>query len=188
MIHLALQYIVGEMNAYLNLRSPALDQSRVVNGSLFTLEGTVNNGTRDKIAVMLVNIEEDHVYRSVETFQKRPDGTSQFMQPEKKVNVYLLFVANFADYDESLKAVAQVISFFQHRHSFDYAAIPALSIQEGRMLFDLFSPSFEQQNHLWGTLGAKYMPSVMYKVGLIDIRDEQIEAEVPPIEEILINE
>ena len=32
------------------------------------------------------------------------------------------------------------------------------------------------------------MPSLMYKVGLVDVRDEQIEAEVPPVREIWTNE
>ena len=48
--------------------------------------------------------------------------------------------------------------------------------------------TFEQQNHLWGALGAKYMPSVMYRLALVAVRDEQIEAEVLPVQEILINE
>ena len=41
---------------------------------------------------------------------------------------------------------------------------------------------------MWGALGAKYMPSVMYRLAIVTVRDEQIEAEVPAVEEIVINE
>ena len=44
--------------------------------------------------------------------------------------------------------------------------------------------TFEQQNHLWASLGAKYMPCVMYKVGIMAIQDMQIEAKVPLVEEM----
>ena len=33
-----------------------------------------------------------------------------------------------------------------------------------------------------------YMPSVMYRLAIVAVRDEQIEAVVLPVEEVLINE
>ena len=74
-------------------------------------------------------------------------------KPEVRVNLYLLFVANLADYGEALKAVGHIISFFQHRKSIDYSSVPGLVNQEGRLAFELHSMTFEQQNHLWGALG-----------------------------------
>jgi len=188
MIHLAIKHIVEELKSYLNLRSGFLSQNPIVAGSLFTVNQEIDERTKNKIVLTLVNIQEDRVYRSVEVFKRRPDGTSEIVKPEVKVNVFILFMANFDAYEESLKGIAQVVAFFQHRQVFDFSVIPNLADREGRMTFDLFSPTFEQQNHLWGTLGAKYMPSVIYKAGIFDIRDEHIEAVVPPVEEVLINE
>jgi len=187
-IHHAMAYVVSAINDYLNLRSPSLSTERIVSGSLFDLDGNVNAQTRDKVALSVVNVEEDRVYRSVEIFQRQPDGKSLLVKPEVKVNLYVLFVANLAKYDEALKALGHIIGFFQSRNSFDYAAIPALAGREGRVVFELFSMSFEQQNHLWGALGAKYVPSIMYKAGIVDVRDEQVQGEVPPVEEVLVNE
>ncbi len=183
MIDQALAHVVAELNGYFNVRSQIPD--RAVAGSLFNLQGNVNPEVNDKVVVSLVNVEEDRTYHSVETFETRPDGVSEQVRPPVKVNLYLLFVANLGVYSEAVKAVDQVISFFQHRPAFDYASIPALAGRRGRMLFELHTMSFEQVNHLWGALGSKYMPSVMYKVGLVDIRDRQLEAEVPPVEEIV---
>jgi hypothetical protein len=188
MIHQAIQYVISELNAYLNLRSPSLAPDRVILGSLFDTSGNLNAGAREKVVVSVVNVQQDPVYQSVETYQKRPDGKAELVRPEVRVNLFLLFIANITDYDESLKALEYVISFFQTRHVFNYSNIPALADQQGRMVFELHSMTFEQQNHLWGALGSKYQPSAMYKVGIVGIRDRQLEAEVRPVEQIRINE
>lgn len=39
------------------------------------------------------------------------------------------------------------------------------------MIVELVSPTFEQQNHIWGGMGAKYMPSALYKVRLLVYRE-----------------
>lgn len=188
MIHLAVKHIVQELKSYLNLRSGFPTGDPIVAGSLFNLNQQPNERTKNKIVLSLVNLQEDRVYRSVDVFNQRPDGTSELVKPEVKVNVFILFVANFDDYEEAMKGLMNVVAFFQHRQVFDFSVIPDLADREGRMTFELFSPTFEQQNHLWGALGAKYTPSVIYKAGIFDIRDEQIEALVPPVEEVLINE
>ncbi len=188
MIHQAIRHIVTELSAYLNLRSPSLAPDRVVVGSLFDTDGNLNANAKEKVVLSMVNIQLDPVYHSVELYEKRSDGKADLVKPEVRVNLFLLFVANISDYDESLKALEYVISFFQAHHIFNYSTIPALSDQQGRIVFDLYSMTFEQQNHLWGALGSKYQPSVMYKVGLLGIRDRQLEAEVRPVEQVLINE
>lgn len=184
MIDQAVAHVVSELNGYFHVRSQQPD--RALAGNLFDLDGTINNNTADKVVVLLVNVEEDHTYRSVDVFEKRSDGTSERVQPPVKVNLYVLFVANFSTYGEAMKALSQVVSFFQHRRYFDFASIPGLTDQEGRMTFELHSMTFEQINHLWGALGSKYMPSVLYKIGLLDVRDRQLEAEVAPVRDILV--
>ena len=37
---------------------------------------------------------------------------------------------------------------------------------------ELYTMNFEQVNHLWSTLGGKYLPSVLYKMKMIVISDE----------------
>ncbi|RPI25048.1 MAG: DUF4255 domain-containing protein [Acidobacteria bacterium] len=187
MIDQAIEYVVSELNAYLNVRSPAIDRDRLVAGSLYKSDGNVNTETQNKIVLCVVNIEQDPVYRSVETYQRRGEGPAVRVRPEVKVNLYALFVANLGKYQEALKALSHIIAFFQNRSSFDYSHIPALADRRGRVVFEIFSLTFEQVNHLWGALGAKYMPSVMYKVGIVDIVDAQIQAEIPPVEGIWVN-
>lgn len=183
MIHLAVAQVVDELNAYLNLRSPGMPPERVVAGSLFDLAGQPNAGTKDRLAVSVVNVEENHVYHSLDTYRARADGTAERVKPKVRVNVYVLFVSNLAKYDEALKALSNVIAFFQYRNTFVVSGNGAE--EASRVVFELYSLTFEQQNHLWAALGAKYMPSVVYKAGIVDIRDARVEAEVRPVEEIV---
>lgn len=181
MIHLSIARVLHEVNSYLNVRAPAQDEERVVAGSLFDLTGQPNSGTSDRIAMQIVNIEENSVYRSMETYRARPDGMNERVRPSVRINVYVLFVANLGDYPEALKAISLVIAFFQNRHTFD---ISGNGDGSSKVIFELYSMTFEQQNHLWASLGAKYMPSVMYKAAILDISDTQVKAEVPAVEEI----
>ena len=183
MIDRVVSHLVGELNDYFSVRSQTPDRAEAA--SLFDLQGSLDPSKVNKVVMSLVNVQQDKTYRSVETFETRSDGTAERVQPPVMVNLYLLFIANFSDYDEAMKAIAQVMSFFQHRPTFPYASIPALAALEGRLSVELTSMSLEQVNHLWGALGSKYMPSVLYKVGLFDLRDRQVEAEVAPIEEIM---
>jgi len=181
-IHLAIAQVVRELNAYMNLRSPSMSEDRVVAGSLFDLAGTPATTARDRVVVQVVNVEENSVYRSVETHRTRADGMHERVKPSVRLNVYVLVVANLDEHVEALKALALVIAFFQNRCIFDIAGN---GDGASRVNFELYSLTFEQQNHLWASLGAKYMPSVMYRAAILDIRDTRVEAEVPPVEQIL---
>jgi hypothetical protein len=88
----------------------------------------------------------------------------------------VLFSVNRTGYDNSLNALATVIEFFQSKKVFTQAntvlnpAIPALAaVTEFKLTVDLYTPTFEQQNYIWGTLGGKALPSAMYKITLVKI-------------------
>jgi hypothetical protein len=183
MIHLAVAQVVDELNAYLNLRWPGMTPERVVAASLYDLNGALGTKGRDRVVASVVNVEENRVYHSLQTYQTRPDGVNERIKPKVRLNVYLLFVGNLDKYDEALKAISNVIAFFQHRHVFVVSGNGGE--EASRVVFELYSMTFEQQNHLWAAIGAKYMPSVVYKAGIVDIRDTQVEAEVPVVEEIV---
>ena len=182
MIHHVLTHVVSELNDYFNVRVQVAD--RALAASLFSLNGEANNAATDKVVVSIVNVEEDRTYHSVDAFEKRDDGSAERVLPPVRVNLYLLFIANMNDYEEAVKAVGHVVSFFQHRPSFDFASISELADLEGRFSAELHTMTFEQINHLWGVLGGKYLPSVVYKLGLFDVRDRQVEAELPPVTQV----
>jgi len=101
----------------------------------------------------------------------------------------MLFSAYFPnDYNEALKMLSLVIAYFQKMKQFTTANSPDLPPQLQNLSVELFTLGLEQQNHLWGALGAKYIPSVVYKMRLVPIVDDEITGTGDPITEISINE
>ena len=64
--------------------------------------------------------------------------------------------------------------FFQHKPYFDAENTPDLSPKIQKMIANMHSLTFEQQNYLWGLMGAKYLPSIVFKMRTISIDEEAI--------------
>ena len=100
----------------------------------------------------------------------------------------MLFSANLSLYAESLKRISLVIQFFQYRNVFDGSNSPTLDTRIEKLIADMNTIGFEQLNNLWSVLGGKYMPSVLYKIRLVTIEEETIDASGTFIKTIAINE
>jgi len=76
------------------------------------------------------------------------------------------------------------VAYFQSMQGFAFSDAPlsvaALNMEEDsldalrfkrnfKMNLDLHSMTFEQLNHLWGTLGGKQVPSALYKARVVEI-------------------
>lgn len=188
MIDVALRFISSELNQYLNQKL-ALDvasKDPVVVGNINKLsEGNDQNELQEKVILTLVNIEEERLLRNPEKMVRENDRLVQ-RSPKLHLNLYCLFSANKSNYNESLKYLSLVIQFFQHRNVFTQASDVTLDRQIDKLILDLFTINFEQINHLWGTLGGKYFPSVLYKMRLVTIDEAFTEAEGTLIKEISI--
>ncbi|MEN0047023.1 MAG: DUF4255 domain-containing protein [Bacteroidota bacterium] len=138
----------------------------------------------DELIISLVGIEEEKTLRYAKTTTVFPatDGnpnnsTVVTHHPVIYLNTYLLFSANNTSgdrgYQVALNQISAVINFFQRQHIFTSSDM-TLPADMDRVVFELCSLSFEQKNHLWGVLGGKYIPSVLYKARIFpheDVRD-----------------
>lgn len=136
--------------------------------------GTVPNS--DYLLLTLINVEEEAIGKSQLPYLKHPDQSYDLLNPEIKVNLYMLVSAASAKteterYSNCLKVLSYAIGFFQYKGVFDKINSPALPDNIEKLIVELISPTFEQQNHIWGGMGAKYMPSVLYKVRLLVYRE-----------------
>lgn len=187
MIHLAFDHIINELNSYLSVKISETD--RVMAGSLLTQDGNPQPGIDDKILVTLVNTEEERIARDTGLYRKQPDGSLQVQKPAIRLNLFILFTAYFpSDYNEALKMTSLVISFFQKKNRFTPADTPDLEPTLKGITMEMVTLNMEQHNHLWASLGAKYIPSVLYKMRLVSIAEDEIEGTGEPITEIFINE
>lgn len=56
------------------------------------------------------------------------------------------------------------------------------------LIFDLNTLTMQDLNNMWGILGSKYLPSVMYKMRMITISEEFAQGEAGLITTIDIND
>jgi hypothetical protein len=130
---------------------------------------TVAQGT---VGMSLINIEEERVNRAQTRDLIRGDnGALGYVNPEIRLQVHLLFVANFKGHDDSIKNISAVISFFQSNSVFTPAKYSELDKNIDKIVFELGSFGFEQLSYIWGFIGTNYRPSVLYKMRLVTIQE-----------------
>lgn len=190
----AIRIVAQEINNFL-LRSAEGD-GLVIPTNLLTQSGNLSQSLLEGgIALSVVNIEEDRLSKPKDIYRKQANGTIEVIQPEIRLNLYLLFTAvpSTTETDASigflgsLGNLSQVIGFFQTKAFFSRQNTPSMPAIMDRLVFELYPMTFEQQNHLWGAIGAKYMPSIMYKVRIVKVQEDQMVSSGQPIRQYKIN-
>jgi len=187
MISESLTFLSTEINKFLNQKLGQTTDPRLVLGNIAkAVDGdSASNPLNNRIILSLINIEEDKVSKVRENYTKTASNII-YKNPPILANLYILIAANFSTYADNLKMVAYIMQFFQSQNYFTPITHPALDAKILQLNADLFTLNFEQINHVWSTLGGKYLPSVMYKVRQVTLEDENaVETEGKWIEEII---
>ncbi len=181
MIDIALDVLKNSIKDYL-IRQPDLNisQDHIVLSNLVAPDGSITIPD-NTLGLALVNIEEERVIKSQKAFVTAPNGRVSHVNPEIRLNLYIVIAANFTKYKTGLEYLSAAIAFFQSKNVFTPRNTPELDPAIQKLTVELYTLNFEQQNHLWGFLGAKYLPSVAYRVRLIAIQEAQAADDQPPI-------
>jgi hypothetical protein len=184
----SLTFLVAEVNRYFTARLGPATPDRVVLGNIARLadnDGNSggNSGDNGVAMLSLVNVEEDRVARNPENF-RRLDDRVIYRSPQIHLNLYVLFTAHTPAYATALETLSYIVQCFQYRRTFDPTLNPNLDPRIEKLTVDLVSMNFEQVNHLWSTLGGKYLPSALYKVRMVKLDEPTNYAEGEPIREI----
>ncbi|MEI6749557.1 MAG: DUF4255 domain-containing protein [Bacteroidota bacterium] len=184
MIDIALKFITDELGIYLHSRigsgAPEVKLSKVVDESGKYIFG------EETVAITVINIEEERTFKSQVPEYIFKDGQHIVSEPEIKLCLHLLFSANFSQYKEALKCLSYLLTFFQSRTCFTPLAYPSLDFRIEKLTFELQNMGYDQINQVWAFLGAKHLPSIVYKMRLVIIHDETVTGVQPPI--TIINE
>ena len=188
MIFKTLEYISLNLNDYFMSGPTPMDSAR--DGAPVVLENVAkienpdaNFGGSNKLILSLVNVEEESALKNQKAYRIR-NNEVEYERPPVTLNLYVLFSANFDTYTNSLKVLSRLMEFFQSKNFFTFAEDPVdndaslkLSQEERdcfKIHFDLYTLTFEQLNHLWGSLGGKQVPSAMYKVRVVRLKRNRL--------------
>ncbi len=182
MIDKALEVLTSSIQAYLeNLPELGVTTETVIAPSHVVRDNGNIAIDPDSLGMALVSIEEERIMKSQKATAITREGNVTHVNPELRLNLFILIAANFSDYKKGLRYLSGAIRFFQSKNVFSHQDTPELDSRIEKLIVELHTLTFEQQNNLWGALGAKYLPSAIYKVRLIAIQEEQMADEGPPI-------
>lgn len=190
MIFEVIQIITDQVNNY--LEEIGLDKTVVAENIAFleSQNETVSGNLEDKVALTLINLDEEATLKNFPNHAIE-NAKTIYKNSVINLNLYLLFSANRNKYINSLNDISKIIAFFQGKKLFTQANTiydrknsTMTNIGNFRFSVELYTPTFEELNYIWGTLGGKQLPSALYKVSMIQIERNIAQGEGPLISKV----
>lgn len=181
MLYKALNVIVSELNTHLREKF-RISENRAVLGTILNEEGAVPEENKNRVVCTLVNLEQDTnipfnpIYRQIE-------GKTVMEQTPFNFNMDVLFTGLFTNYDEALKFLSATLYFFQGKNLFDHSNSSGLPPQIPQLSMEVVKLTYHEAHSLWTAIGAKYMPSVLFKIRMLSYQ-EGLSGEMPLIREV----
>jgi hypothetical protein len=174
MINKTIKFLTDEINNYLSEKlhvSPT--DPPLVAGNIYqafdTDSGSGTDSLNNKAIISLINIEEDRLSKSQLPYVKE-NGRVVYKNPTVFLNLYLMFAVNKTNYLDALEVLRYIVQFFQQQYVFTQEQYPSLPSE--KLIAELYTLSFEQEKNLWGNLGGKSLPAVLYKIRMVPIEED----------------
>ncbi len=195
MISHALTIVINELNKHL-VDDYHSSETVAKLGNL--ADGFSNGGIlRKDLYFSVVNIKEEKALKNIPNYV-RNDVTFKalYENPPLFLNFQILVTAPHETYSLGLSLLSRVIRFFQYKNVFTQDNVDPASIvtnsptnsldhlESFKLIFDLYSASMEEVNHLWGTLGGKQYPFVLYWMRMLDLKFKAVPEESSLILEV----
>lgn len=133
------------------------------------------SGLDNKVVISLLNVEEESTLKNRSRYNKvqiRENPTQFDMKmesPPAYLNLYVMISANRSTYANALANISKVIEVFQTNNVLEYIDPQDNRENDFKFRIELHSVPFDQLSYIWGLLGGKVMPSVLYKISVIKI-------------------
>jgi hypothetical protein len=182
MIYEALACLSEELNDFFKLKLNITEEKVVLSG-LMNPDGSVAILGENKIVITLVNLEK-------ETLQKLPSKaiTNSFgsQNAPLQINIYVLFSAHFSstNYGESLRFISFIMAYFQEKNVFTKSNTPNMDPKLEKLSIEIVDMSMDALSNLWSLLGAKYMPSVLYKIRMLHFDESAVREFRPGVSKV----
>lgn len=175
MLKKALQFTSDMLSQFLANKF-GLDEKKVLLNNIIDADGSLPQVNQNKVIISLINIEKETAKPFYVRQQKLPNGNFADINPTERYNLDLLITSNFDDYLETLGFLNATILFFQVNATLDASFSAAFPAGLSKLEFEIEKISYYQMHNLWSAMGAKYQPSVIYKLRLITIQGNEPDA------------
>jgi len=175
MIDSVLVSVVAELNEFLRLKFRLKDERAVIT-NVVAQDGSPALKDENRILVSLINIQEEK--------KVTPKHLPSSGPKPVYLNLFVLFSAAFNPRlnVEALKFISAVVAFFQSKPVFDPQNTVELDPGVEKVIFDIHNLTLQEQSNMWASVGAKCMPSVLYRIRMVVIDEALMTYEAPAIE------
>ncbi|KAA1247747.1 DUF4255 domain-containing protein [Aquimarina sp. RZ0] len=182
MLDKALTFIASYLNQNLKMTF-GLNEDVAVLGSLVNLDGSITKNIENKVILSIINLEHEKTVKNMGGYIPNQQGSFGKVDPPVYLNLYLLVSANYnsENYLESLKMLSAVIGLFQSSIIFTPKTHPELDPLIERLTFEIYNIPIQELSHIWSGIGAKYVPSMVYKIRMICFQKGIIKEEVSAV-------
>lgn len=183
MINLVTQLLATQLNQHLR-RTYDLNEDKVIVSNLLEMDGSVASNINNRLVIYLINIEKDAVASRYVTSQETDSRSVQRRTP-LNLNLFVMMTAHFTgnNYAEALKFLSNTISYFQSNPVFNHQNTPDMDRRIEKIILDIENLSIQDLSNLWGSLGGKYLPSILYRVRMITLDVDGITGQLPVVTE-----
>ncbi|MFN8397717.1 MAG: DUF4255 domain-containing protein [Bacteroidia bacterium] len=181
-----MRYVVQDLNSYFYRKvTPKPERDTAVLSILANPQGEIAVTDESTLIVSVVSILEE---KAAGTGNKRARSASSSGGITERIesidlNIFVMISAYFPPKltDLALRYLSGVVLFFMEKPVFHHSNSPGLDPGVDRIGFEIYNLDFMQQSNLWSAIGAKLMPSVLYKARLQIAPDSQTLIDIPKI-------
>ena len=166
---------------YLNKKLKAVDNNWQVKLGPIEKEGQSEEG----LLITLVRIEEETSTKKQTAFHRTSKTSGYYANPDVCANLFIL-ISSHASYEIALKQINDTIYYLNSIYRYEEDS--NFSDEIKKLSIELQSPTAEQWNSMWQTLGGKVVPSVLYKVRMITISAISSNKEAKLVKEVFVDE
>ncbi len=181
MIFDAMRLMQTTLQDYILYCEPTLSTNPIVivdNIAMAEQLGGSNSQLNGHVVMSLVNLQEETTLKN-SPYHRVENGRTVYQNPPVYLNLFVLFSVVHNQYETALRLLARVVECFQAQTDISFATTPTPGniSHEVTIVPDLYSLTFEQLNQLWGSLGGKQVPFVLYRARLVAIEAQKRQAE-----------
>jgi len=135
-----------------------------------------------KINLFLINLEEEKILRPANPYvQVDENGIQNPAWPPLRLNLFILFAAkpivenkaeNGFNYPDAMIQLFGLLKYFQAHPVFTPEAYPDFPSDIQKLVMELNTLTYAQQNEIWSSLKVPYLPSVCYRAKMLIIQEE----------------
>ena len=185
MIGNLLDFVAQQLNRYVCLKQGiSVEESKVQLSLLVDQSGSVASNEENVVLLSLVDTSKNSLAYSNKQMPNGMGGVNtEIDHMALHLDLKLLFSAYFKQdrAKDALNMLTLVMQFFQSKPTFTKENSPGMPDGVKKLEFTMETVGCQEQSHMWGILGAKYMPSAVYTMKMISFFDAREADPITPI-------